>query len=168
MRKNEFPVKKTILISPSNSAYSNYSKYQISSQTKIHFVDHIFSFFPIFFRIQHTGISLNTKFYLKQIILVFGTNFAKTGYVRSITEKLNTTIKFIILKLGQMWNFILNKNFWLFPPHLSWKGRKKCAYRNQLLYSKIFQLPWDSLTKKSTKCLVDEGLLPDFLNIFLQ
>ena len=79
-----------------NSAYSNYSRYQISASTdNFDFLEQICPrVFPIKKRknehyhwILHVRISAGTKFQLKLIILIFWTKFAQKGYLYSKTKK---------------------------------------------------------------------------------
>ena len=61
--------------------------------------------------ILHIQISLGTKFQLKLTILIFWTIFAQKGYFQSLSEKMNTTIKFCIFKSVYIPNFSLNWQF---------------------------------------------------------
>ena len=92
-----------------NSAYSNYSSYQISASTdNFGFLDQIFpkTVFPFKNRknehhhwILHAKISVGTKFQLKVTILMFWTKFAQKGYFHSKTKKMNITIEFCMFEL---------------------------------------------------------------------
>ena len=69
--------------------------------------------------VLYIGISLSTNFQLKLAIAIFGLNFPQKGsYFQSKTDKIDTTIKFFILKLVFVSNFTLNKQFWYFGSNL--------------------------------------------------
>ena len=93
--------------------------------------------------ILHNWISLSTNFQFKLTIAIFfGARFPKKGsYFQSKTDKIDTTIEFCIFELVFVWNFTLNKQFWIFGPNLpkkdiyveikkKWTSPLKSAYSN--------------------------------------
>ena len=95
--------------SPLYSAYLNYSEYQVSLYTNnFRFWDQICPKKTFSVKdgkcehhlwILHIRISLGTKFDFNQIILNFGTKFARKEYLRSKTKKVSITIEFCIFEL---------------------------------------------------------------------
>ena len=77
---------------------------------------------------QHVWISLDFKCYLQQTILIFWTKFVQKVYFLPRTEKVNITIRFSILKLFWLPNFILNWPFWHFWLNLPKKGKESLVY----------------------------------------
>ena len=91
--------------------------------------------------IQHIWVSLDKTFDLKQTNLIFWSELALSGYLRSKTEKRNMTIKFNIYNLIMMPTFIVNSSFWSFVPNLpekaicspkqnKWTSPQNSAYPN--------------------------------------
>ena len=62
-------------------------------------------------------ISLSTKFYLKQTVLIFWTKFAQKGYFWSETGPMNIINQFSIFELAWATSFISNTQFWVFEPN---------------------------------------------------
>ena len=75
-------------------------------------------------RMQDTQIRLDTKFQLKEAILIFWTKFSQKQYFRSKTGKLKILLKFSTFKNDYVPNFVLNKQFCFFGSNFPRRGTK--------------------------------------------
>ena len=109
--KRVFPIlKRKKWKSPSNSIYSNKSRFQVSaSANNFDFLKQVSktTILPNENRknkhhqwIFHIRISLGIKFYFGQKVFNFGTKFAQNKYIRSKTDKVNITIEFCMSELS--------------------------------------------------------------------
>ena len=91
--------------------------------------------------IKHIQIRVGTKFQFQLIILTFWTKFAKKGYFRSKTERVNIMIEFCMFELFYVPNFSLNRQFWFFGPSLPKKGistrKQKSEQHHRILRIRI-------------------------------
>ena len=126
-KKGFYSEKQDKWLFPSNSAYLNYSRYQLGTnliQTVLIFFNQLCpkKIFPIQNRINehyhHIQISLGTNFYLKVTAQILWIKTKQKTYFRSKTEQMNITIKFSIFELGGELSFIIIRQFFLFGPNL--------------------------------------------------